>query len=55
MLVVGGAPMRDEVRRLRATLGGGPFIFNRGHGILPETQPSHVAELARLLREPASV
>jgi uroporphyrinogen decarboxylase len=41
--------------RLRAALGGGPYIFNLGHGILPETPPDHVAELARLLREPAAV
>jgi uroporphyrinogen decarboxylase len=54
MLVVGGEPMRDEVMRLRAALGRGPYIFNLGHGILPETPPDHVAELARLLREPAA-
>jgi uroporphyrinogen decarboxylase len=52
MLVVGGDGMRNAVCQLRATLGGGPYIFNLGHGILPETPPEHVAELARLLREP---
>ena len=54
MLVVGGEPMREEVRRLRTALGGGPYIFNLGHGILPETPPDHVAALAQLLREPAA-
>jgi uroporphyrinogen decarboxylase len=54
MLVVGGAPMREEVLRLRTALGRGPYVFNLGHGILPETSPDHVAELARLLREPAT-
>jgi uroporphyrinogen decarboxylase len=50
VLVVGGAALGDEVRRIRAALGQGPFIFNLGHGVLPETPPEHVAELVRLVR-----
>ncbi|HZK90386.1 MAG TPA: uroporphyrinogen decarboxylase [Stellaceae bacterium] len=52
LLVVGGAEMRRAVREMRTALGGGPYVFNLGHGILPETPPEHVAELARLLAEP---
>ncbi len=51
-LLVGGSAMRQEVRRIRAALAGGPFIFNLGHGVLPQTPPENVAELGRLLAEP---
>ena len=50
MLVAGGNAMADEVTRIRAGLGGGPFVFNLGHGVLPETPPDNVAALVRLLR-----
>ena len=33
-----------------AALGGGPFVFNLGHGVLQKTPPEHVAALVRHLR-----
>jgi uroporphyrinogen decarboxylase len=54
-LLVGGAVLRREVQRIRVDLAGGPFIFNLGHGVLPQTPAEHVAELGRLLSEPAAV
>lgn len=51
-LLAGGGAMRQAVVQLRETLSSGPYVFNLGHGILPETPPEHVAELARLLAEP---
>jgi uroporphyrinogen decarboxylase len=52
-LLVGGAPLADGVRAIRRALAGGPFVFNLGHGVLPQTPPEHVAELARLLASAA--
>jgi uroporphyrinogen decarboxylase len=52
LLLVGTDAMRRAVEELRASLGSGPYVFNLGHGILPETPPEHVAELARILAEP---
>ncbi len=52
LLLTGGAAMRETVQAMRAVLGHGPYIFNLGHGILPETPPEHVAELAAMLAEP---
>ncbi|MGA8401784.1 MAG: uroporphyrinogen decarboxylase [Stellaceae bacterium] len=52
LLLTGGDAMRQAVLEMRAALGNGPYIFNLGHGILPETPPEHVAELAAVLAEP---
>ena len=51
LLVAGGAAMIDEARRIRDALSKGPFVFNLGHGIVPETPPEHVAALSEFLRE----
>jgi len=50
-LVAGGPPMREAARRILASWGKGPMIFNLGHGILPDTPPEHVAELVRFVRD----
>jgi uroporphyrinogen decarboxylase len=31
-------------------LGHAPFVFNLGHGILPDTPPEHVARLVELVK-----
>lgn len=50
-LVDGGEPLRQEVKRLKALMGQRPYIFNLGHGIVPQTPPHHVTELVAYLRE----
>lgn len=52
LLLTGGDAMRQAVRERRAVLATGPYIFNLGHGVLPETPPEHVADLAAMLAEP---
>ena len=52
LLLTGGDAMRSAVAEFRATLGCGAYVFNLGHGVLPETPPEHVAELARIMAEP---
>lgn len=50
LLVAGGGAMIDEAKRIRDVLSRGPFVFNLGHGIVPETPPDHVAALSAFLR-----
>ena len=50
VLVEGGEPLEREATRVLEALAGGPFIFNLGHGVLPETPPEHVARLCELVR-----
>jgi uroporphyrinogen decarboxylase len=45
LLVAGGPALDIRVRSILETLGQGPFIFNLGHGILPETPIPHVTRL----------
>jgi uroporphyrinogen decarboxylase len=52
LLIVGGPALQEAVRNLRQSLGSGPYIFNLGHGVLPETPPENVQALAGLLTEP---
>ena len=52
LLVTGGAALEDAVNAIRTALANGPFVFNLGHGVVPQTPPENVAALARLLAEP---
>jgi len=49
-LVAGGQVMAAEVAGLLDAMKGRPFVFNLGHGIVPQTPPAHVAALVDLVR-----
>jgi uroporphyrinogen decarboxylase len=51
-LLAGGAALDRATDAILEALGGGPFIFNLGHGILPDTPIAHVERLiARVRRQ----
>ncbi len=49
-LVAGGDAMTAETQAILTAMRGRPFIFNLGHGIVPQTSPDHVAALVELVR-----
>ena len=54
LLVAGGQAMLQRISEIMEAMSGTPFIFNLGHGIVPQTPPEHVARLVELVRKGAS-
>ena len=50
LLLAGGPELDRRVATILETLASRPFIFNLGHGILPETPIEHVERLVSLLK-----
>ena len=50
LLVSGGESLDTRVDEICDCLGAGPFIFNLGHGIVPQTPPDNVARLVERIR-----
>ncbi len=50
-LVAGDDGMERAARDILASLAKGPFIFNLGHGVVPQTPPEHVARLCEIVSE----
>lgn len=51
LLVAGGAALERQIDIILESLSGGPFIFNLGHGIVPQTPLAHVAQLIEQVRK----
>ena len=49
-LLAGGAALDDAVDAILAALAAKPFIFNLGHGMLPDTPIAHVERLVARVR-----
>lgn len=49
-LLAGGTAMEAEIVAIVEALGRGPFVFNLGHGIVPETPPDNVSLLVETVR-----
>jgi uroporphyrinogen decarboxylase len=49
-LVAGGGALDRAVDEILAALADGPFIFNLGHGILPQTPIAHVEQMLARVR-----
>jgi uroporphyrinogen decarboxylase len=50
LLLAGGPGLDRRVATILEALASGPFIFNLGHGILPETPIEHVEQLVALVK-----
>jgi uroporphyrinogen decarboxylase len=53
LLVAGGALMDERVDEILSLMRGQRFIFNLGHGIVPQTPPENVARLVERVRKGA--
>jgi uroporphyrinogen decarboxylase len=49
-LVAGGTALDHAVGKILDKLSQGPFIFNLGHGILPQTPIQHVKQMLKRIR-----
>jgi uroporphyrinogen decarboxylase len=49
-LLAGGLPLDRSIDEILENFREGPFIFNLGHGILPETPIAHVEQTLRRIR-----
>lgn len=51
LLLKGGKELIHRTQYLLETLGKRAYIFNLGHGILPQTPPSHVSQVIDIIKK----
>lgn len=49
-LVAGGKALEQEIEHILNHLSSGPFVFNLGHGIIPQTPVGHVEAMLKQVR-----
>jgi len=54
VLAVGGDALDQQIDAIMEAFAPGPFIFNLGHGVLPETPLAHVERLIARVRDTRS-
>ena len=50
LLVVGGEFMKKETLKILSSMKDRNFIFNLGHGVLPQTPEKNVHELINIIK-----
>lgn len=50
-VVAGGEGMAQAIEQILKAFKGRPYIFNLGHGLVPETPPDHVGAVCDLVRK----
>jgi uroporphyrinogen decarboxylase len=53
VLRAGGAALDQSIDAILAAFSSGPFIFNLGHGVVPDTPIAHVEQLLARVRDAA--
>lgn len=50
LLVAGGKALKESIHKIKDEMRGRPYIFNLGHGILPQTPVNHVRDCVEWVR-----
>lgn len=50
LLVAGGEPLKRGIQSIHQDMKGRPYIFNLGHGVLPQTPLTHLEDCVKWVR-----